>query len=85
MVQNRNKLIELIIGNLSNVVVYELLGISIDDEIIRGYYSKELKVSLDKAKSYRGQINPLYSPLPDKDIVYIKDKIIKNVKGLWKY
>ena len=79
--QNRNKLIALIIGNVSNAIVHNILGISIDDELIRGHYTKELKVSLDKAKSYRDKINPIGVPLPERDIEYIRDKITKKVKA----
>ena len=43
-------------------------------------YRKELITSLEVAKKYRDKINPINSPLPDKDIYYIKEKIIKRVK-----
>ena len=81
MVQNRNKLIDLLIGNLSNAVVHEILGKVIDDEIVRNYYNKELRVSLDRAKNYREKINPVNSSLPEKDAEHIKDKIVKKVKA----
>ena len=80
MAQNRTKLIDLFIGNISNAVVHEILGKAIDNDDVRGYYSRELKVSFDKARSYRGKINPPNTALPDKDINYIKDKIIRKVK-----
>ena len=80
MVQNRNKLIELFIGNISNAIVHEILEKAIDDDNIRNHYNIELKVSVDKARSYREKINPANMVLPDKDIGYIKDKIIRKVK-----
>lgn len=81
MVQNRNKLIELFIGNISNGIVHEILAKAIDDDNIRKHYSQELKVSLSIARKYRKKINPINTTLPDKDIDYIKDKIIKKVKS----
>ena len=81
MPQNRNKLIELFIGNISNAVVHEILTKAIDDENIRRHYDKELKVSFDTAKKYREKINPVNTKLPDKDIEYIKKKIITKVKN----
>ena len=81
MVQNRNKLIELFIGNISNAVVHEILGKAIDDDNIRNHYNIELKISVDKARSYREKINPVNKMLPDKDILYIKDKIIRKVRA----
>ncbi len=79
MSQNRNKLIELFIGNMSNSAVHEILEKAIKEENIRNHYNKELSISLDIAKKYRKKINPVNTPLPDKDICYIKQKIIRNV------
>ena len=81
MVQNRNKLIELFIGNISNAVVHKILEEVIDDNNIRNHYDKELKVSFDKAKSYREKINPISTAFPDRDSDYIKNKIIKKAKA----
>lgn len=80
MVQNRNKLIELFIGNISNAIVHEILGKAINDDNVRNHYNIEQRVSFDKARSYREKINPVNKTLPDKDINQIKDKIIKKVK-----
>lgn len=41
MVQNRSKLIELFIGNISNAVVHKILGKAIDDDNVRNHYNKE--------------------------------------------
>ncbi len=81
MVQNRNKLIDLFIGNISNAIVHEILSKAIDDENIRNHYSKELKNSFDKANEYRSKINPVNNVLPDKDLEYIKNKITRKVNS----
>ena len=81
MVQNRNKLIKLFIGNLSNSVVHEILEKAIDNENIRKKYDKESETSLKIAINYRNKINPSRTPLPEKDISYIKKEIIQKVKG----
>ena len=65
---------------MSTAVVHEILGKAIDDDNIRNHYNKELKISFDKARSYREKINPVNTILPDKDTGYIKDKIVKKVK-----
>jgi len=80
MSQNRNKLINLFIGNISNSVTHKILEKAIDEEDIRKRYGKEFSISLDIAKKYREKINPINAPLPDKDIRYIKDKIIQKVR-----
>ena len=53
MTQNRNKLIDLFIGNISNSVVHEILEKAIDNEEISRRYEKELTTSLEIAKKYR--------------------------------
>jgi len=79
MTQNRNKIIDLFIGNLSNAVVHKILEQAVDDEILRKYYDKELLNSVEIAKRYREKINPINGPLPEKDIAHIKSKIINKV------
>jgi len=81
MVQNRNKLIKIFIGNIVNAVVHEILAKAIENEDIRKHYSKELKTSIDKAKSYRNKINPTNTSLPKKDADYIREKIMKKAKA----
>lgn len=81
MPQNRNKLIELFIGNISNAVVHEILAKAIDDENIRSHYNKELKVSFDIAKRYRKNINPINTELLEKDRDYIREKTFRKVKA----
>ena len=81
MNQNRNKLIDLFIGNISNSAVHKILEKAIAEENIRKHYDKEFSISLDVAKRYREKINPINAPLPDKDKVYLKEKIIRKVKA----
>jgi len=80
MNQNRNKLIDLFIGNISNTIVHKILEKAIDDKDIRKHYLDELEISFNIAKRYREKINPVNKELPEKDMNYIKDKIIRNVK-----
>ena len=81
MSQNRNKLIDLFIGNISNSVVHRILEKAIDEEDIRKHYDKEFLTSLNIAKRYREKINPINTPLPDKDIEEIKEGVIKKVRA----
>lgn len=78
MVQNRNKLIDLFIGNISNSVVHEILEKAVENEYLSKRYEKELTTSFEIAKKYREKINP-GSSLPDKDIKHIKNKIKNKV------
>ncbi|MEK6935135.1 MAG: hypothetical protein AABW46_04615 [Nanoarchaeota archaeon] len=81
MPQNRKKLIDLLIGNLSNSIVHEILEKAIEDESISARYNKELMISLNLAKKYRERINPVSSPLPAKDIGHIKNKTRAKVRS----
>lgn len=81
MPQNRDKLIKLFIGNISNTIIHEILEKAIDIEEIRSKDHKEIKTSLDIAKYYRDKINPIDNPLPDKNISEIKKRIINNIKN----
>ena len=81
MAQNRNKLIELFIGNASNSIVHRILEKAIAkerNEEISDKYRKELITSFEIAWRYRKGINPVNLPLPKKDILYIKNRIIKK-------
>ena len=64
MVQNRNKLIDLLIGNLANAVAHRLLEAAIDKREIAEKYRKEIETSLETAANYRRKINPVSSALP---------------------
>ncbi len=81
--QNRNKLIDLLVGNLSNAVTHAILekAISGTEKEIAAHYIKELKTSFDVARKYREKINPKLTLLPEKDSSKIRNKIINNVKS----
>ena len=81
MVQNRNKLIELFISNISNAVVHELLEKAVSKELVAGKYRKELITSFEVATRYREKINPVNRSLPETDIEEIKRKIINKVNS----
>jgi len=81
MNQNRNKLIDLFIGNVSNAIVHNILAKSTDNEEIKKRYNAEFGVSFNISKNYRVKINPIDSPMPEKDIDYIKNKIVRKVKA----
>lgn len=81
MVQNRNKVIGLFIGNISNVVVHKVLERAIENSDILNNYVKEENISLKVAKKYREKLNPKNSFLPVKDVAYIKKMIIKKAKS----
>ena len=81
MAQNRNKLIDLLIGNLANAAVHKILQEAIEDEILRKYYDKELLNSIEIAKKYREKINPVNKALKEKDIEHIKNKVIHKVNS----
>ena len=75
MPQNRKKLIELFIGNLSNAIVHHVFLAATDKEEIASKYKKELETSLSISKKYRERINPKNYSLPEKDIEYIKIQV----------
>ena len=81
MSQNRNKLIILFIGNVSNAIVHEILEKAINNKEIIDKYRKEIMNSFEKAKEYRDKINPKNTRLPDKDVQNLKSKIVNNVKA----
>ena len=81
MVQNRKKLIEFFISNISNAIVHEILERAVTKELIAEKYRKELINSFEVAKRYREKINPMNRLLSDKDIAYIRTKIINKVKA----
>lgn len=84
MTQNRNKLIDLFIGNASNAVLHRILEkaiLGLNNLEVAGKYRKEINTSYDAAKKYREKINPLNSPFPEKDIEEVKEKILRRVKS----
>lgn len=81
MTQNRNKFIDLLIGNLANAVVHKVLEEAAEEEHRKKYYGDELSNSFEIAKGYRERINPANEPLPDKDIAEIREKIINKAEA----
>ena len=81
MVQNRNKLIDLLIGNLSNAVLHRILEQSVEDEDLSRYYEKEILNSVKIAKKYREKINPATEMLPREDSENIRNRVIERVNN----
>ncbi len=77
MTQNRNKLIEHLIGNLSNSIIHSILEKSYD--LHKDKYNKESVSSFQKAIIYRNKINPISKPLPDADVEYVKSKLKNKI------
>ena len=82
MPQNRKKLIELFIGNLSNAIIHEILIEAIKDKSkeIASYYQKEIENAVKISKKYREKINPKNKPILNKDLSRLKTKILNKVK-----
>ena len=78
---NRNKLIDLFISNLSNVIVHRILEKAIDRTEITEKYHKEAKGSLEIAKRYREKINPSDRILPLGDIDEIRARLTNRVRA----
>ena len=81
MTQNRNKLIKLLIGNISNAVVHRILEKSITEQYISSKYNKELLNSMEIAKSYRKKINPVDKDLSEDIREEIKKSVISKVEN----
>ena len=79
MSQNRNKLLQLLVGNLVNLVVHRVLEESAKEEILRNHYDKESVTSFEVAKKYREKINPIDRELPQRDLEQIKEQVFKRV------
>src|SRR3989338_3295245 len=80
MVQNRNKLIDFFVGNLSNAIVHTVLEKAAgDNAILAKSYQKESINSKNTAVHYRNMINPIYTSLPDRDIDFIKKCLTQKV------
>ena len=82
MTQNRNKLIDLFIGNLSNAILHKILEKAILSSIpeIAQRYNKEVINSWQIALNYRQKINPQMT-FPLKDIFYIKEKLSNRIRS----
>ena len=79
MVQNRNKLIILLVGNISNSIIHTILEQSANKPELTDKYKKESISSFEIAKRYREKMNPFAEPFSLTDIEYIKSKIIGKV------
>ena len=80
MPENRKKLIKKLIGSISNAIVHEILRKAAENKEISNYYEKEIENAVYRSKEFRREINPPDSRLPEKDVYYIRNKIIKRVK-----
>ena len=78
---NKNKLLNLFVSNLANVIVHKVLEKAIDKPEIANVYTKEVKNSFEIAKKYREKINPVDKFLPSHNIQELREKIIKKVKA----
>ena len=59
MTQNRNKLLDLLAGNLANAVVHKVLEEAAEDEPLRKYYDDELSNSIEITKIYREKMQKI--------------------------
>lgn len=81
MVQNRNKLLDLLIGNLANAAVHKVLMEAAEDELRKKYYDDEISNSIEIAQIYREKINPVNEPLSDKDAAEVKESILRKAEA----
>ncbi|MBU2639456.1 MAG: hypothetical protein KKG75_01975 [Nanoarchaeota archaeon] len=81
MPQNRKKLLDLLIGNLSNVVVHDILCRAVENKDIASRYEKETENSFKISKKYREKINPKNTLLQIKDLDYIRTKTTTKAKS----
>ena len=81
MTQNRKKLIELLLGNISNSIVHIILEKSIDKKELTDKYRKEIINSFQIAKAYREKMNPINKSFSQEDTDHIKNKIIHRVRA----
>jgi len=76
---NKSKLIDNLIGNLSNSIIHSILEKSFD--MHKDRYKKESLTSLNISINYRNKINPIDKPLNINDIEYIKSKLKSKVSS----
>lgn len=81
MVQNRNKLIDLFVGNISNSIIHKILERAVGGEDIADRYRKEKITSFEIAKRYREKINPKNKSFSRKNVDYIRNKVVRRVKS----
>lgn len=78
---NRNKLLELLVSNLTTAIVHKILEKAIDKPEVVEKYIKEVKNSWEIAKKYREKINPIHKALPACDIGELRKKITTRVRA----
>ena len=81
MPQNRKKMLDLFIGNISSAISHEILMISTENKELASRYKKERDNLIVISEKYRHNINPISDILPDKDIEYIKSKVKNKIKS----
>lgn len=81
MKQNKNRLIDLLVGNISNAILHRILEKAIDNPEISNKYLTEIENSWEISKKYREKINPVDRCLPEKDVEEIRKKVINKVKA----
>jgi len=64
MVQNRNKLIDLFIGNIANAIVHEILENALSSDVVADKYRKELTTSFEIAKNIEKRLIQLIDLFP---------------------
>ncbi len=79
MTQNKSHIIELLTGNLANAIVHNVLEASLPQVELAGKYRKESLSSFAIARHYREKLNPPNNALPEKEILLLKEKILRKV------
>lgn len=78
MTQNRNKLLDHLIGNAVTVIVHRVLAVSTEKDYLKTKYSKEALNSLIRAQTYRKKINPT-SSFSTTESLDVKMQLIRRV------
>lgn len=81
MTQNKSKIINLLIGNLSTAITHSVLEKSALFMGLSEKYRKELMNSFEIAKRYREKLNPVNSPLTTTDLEFIKFQLNKRINS----
>src|SRR3989344_6848494 len=81
MPQNRKKMLDLFIGNISSAISHEILMISTENKELASHYKKERDNLITLSEKYRHNINPINKTLSDKDVEYIKSKVKNKIKS----
>jgi hypothetical protein len=79
--QNKKKIIQHLIGNLSNAIVHKILENAIKDLFISQKYEKEILNSFEVAKSYRSKLNPVDKGINKLEFEKIKKEVSARVRN----